>query len=103
MGQSAVVPQNDRASLPGSEGGGHSGDYRRRWHARPRRRRKFLGKVGPGGRGGGGSGLSGRVGGAGSKEKAAGGNHSSRLRLRVRGRREVLQRVRSAGGADRRR
>ncbi len=78
------------------------GDHRRRRHAGAHRVRKFLGKAGP-------------VDGIaadpiyldvsvppGRRKNSAGGDHAPRLRLRVCGRREVLQCFRSAGGADRR-
>ena len=45
-----AVAQDDRAALPGSEGGRHPGDHRRRRHPRARRLRKLLGQERPGGR-----------------------------------------------------
>jgi redox-sensitive bicupin YhaK (pirin superfamily) len=47
VGQLAVIAEDDRAALPGSESAGHSGDQGRRRNARARRLREILGKTGP--------------------------------------------------------
>ena len=69
----------------------------------PRGVRPFLGNARAGGRHRGRSDLSGCYRAAGAEEDAAGGNHAACLRIRFWRRREILQRVRPAGGSDRKR
>src|SRR5882762_723947 len=101
VGQPAVVAEDDGASLSRGEGAGYSGDQGRRWHARARGVRSFLGEEWTGGRHRCRSYLSGCVRAAGTKEDAASGSHAAGFRVRVRGRRKVLQCVGTPRGADR--
>ena len=102
VGQPAGVAQDDGAAIPGSESRRDPRDHRRRWHARPRGLRQFLGQARSGGRDRGGADLPGCVGGSGAPEELAGGDHAARVRLCFRRGGEVLQRLGPAGGAHRR-
>ena len=73
----------------------------RRRHAGAHRLRELLGQKRAGGRDRRRPDVPGCVGAAGPQENSSGRDDAPRLRLRLRRRREVLQRLRAAGGADR--
>ena len=98
-----VVAQDDRAPLPGGEGGRHPRDHRRRRHPRPHRLRQLLGQAAarwtaspptPS--------TSTSRSPPGQPQEPAGRDHAPRLRLRLRGQRQVLQRLRPPRRAHRR-
>src|SRR6266852_3510359 len=89
----ANLPSSLKMTAPrsGSESVGHSGDQRRRRHARARRLRKILGQDWPRRRHRRRPHLSRRLRASGAQEDASRRNHAPRLRVRFRGRRKILQ------------